>query len=288
MKSGSKKTFKLVAATSMSLFSLLTVFSACVAWFSLNKEVNNDGPVMNVEMFDRRFGSMTFHKYIGTSNGKYQFYKEPSGTLTYSYETDQTVYTPTVTPGEGEEDLSSYMGEYSLTSPRHPFLAIIEYTKPYVTSAGNEISISASTDNPFICSTDENDEFILGLDENSNPLSSVIKFSSNSYASLTSYQGSASVESTDVDTYDFTIPNSWDHFVQINTDADGNYTFDNETGWSSNKNIITVNNGSTVKYISIIFDYYDEALGYIYNKYLGSPVLEQDSVPFTCDWRLIV
>lgn len=44
MKSGkNKKTLKLVGATSVTLFSLTTVFVAAIAWFALNNNVNGEG-----------------------------------------------------------------------------------------------------------------------------------------------------------------------------------------------------------------------------------------------------
>ena len=47
MKSGkNKKTLKIAGATSVTLFSLVSVFAATIAWFALNDNVNGDG--MNV------------------------------------------------------------------------------------------------------------------------------------------------------------------------------------------------------------------------------------------------
>ena len=287
MKRNGSKTLKLVAATSVSLFSLLTVFVACYAWFSSNLEVKNSGATMNVQLFDRRFRRMTLHKFIGEDgNGNYQFKQAPSGTFTYSYLDNSTNYTRNEELVDGE-DRSSFMEEYSLTSPKNPFLAVIEFAKVYDTTQGDEsIVIKAETNNPFICATDpETGDFVLGLNTTSNPLSSVIKFSVNGYQNFNGHTGT--VDS--IATYNLPAPanNSWKHFVQIGTDVEGNYTYDNANGWSNELEVININ-GTPTQYVTIIFDYYEEALGYIYNKYLGDEVLERESVPFGCDWVLTI
>lgn len=281
-----KKNVKIITATGMGVFCLLTAFTASIAWFASNMGVQATGMNISVKAFDQRFRRMTLHKFIDVDNsGNYMFYRDAAGTFTYSYDSNSTVYTST----NPNETVSSFMGEYSLTSPRHPFLAIIEYSQAFVTDAyDKKITVSAQTDNPFICATDDEGEFLLGLDEDSNPLSSVIKFSANSYQSLTGIQSTTTVSGNSVNTYSLSSTNrTWDHFAQIGTDNEGNYTYDNATGWDSDKEIISVTSG-TVQYVSIIFDYYDEALGYIYNRYLGNSVLEQESVPFGCDWRMVV
>ncbi len=43
----SKKTVKIVSATSMAVFSLVAVFSATIAWFALNKKVDASGLVVS-------------------------------------------------------------------------------------------------------------------------------------------------------------------------------------------------------------------------------------------------
>ena len=288
MKRTGSKTLKLVAATSVSLFSLLTVLVACYAWFSSNLEVKNSGATMNVQLFDRRFRRMTLHKFVGTSGNNYQFKQDPSCQFTYSYVNNSTQYTRYDELVDGK-DKSPLMEEYSLTSPFNPFLAIIEFSRVYNTNNGDEpITIKAQTDNPFICATDEHGDFLLGLYYDSNPLSSVIKLSATGYSSFEGYTGTAASDSS-INTYNLPKPasNSWEHFVQIGTDNEGNYTYDNDTGWDNEMDIITIS-GSSTQYVTIIFDYYEEALGYIYNKYLGDEVLEQESVPFGCDWTIII
>lgn len=282
-----KKTLKLVAATSICIFNLLVVFVACFAWFSSNVDVRNSGANMNVQLFDRRFRRMTLHKFVGVSDNNYQFKQDPSCQFTYSYLDNSTQYTRYDALVDGE-DKAPLMEEYSLTSPTNPLLAIIEFSRIYNTNTGDDpITIKAQTDNPFICATDEHGDFVLGLDTESNPLSSVIKFSAASYSSFQGYTGTAGNPS--INTYNLPKPsnNSWQHFVQIGTDNEGNYTYNNATGWNNEMDIITIS-GSPTQYVTIIFDYYEEALGYIYNKYLGDEVLERESVPFGCDWTIII
>lgn len=283
-----KKNLKIAAATGMALFCLTTAFTACLAWFASNAAVQAMGMTVSVKSTDQRFRKMTLHKYIGEdANGNLQFYREASGTYTYTYGNNSTTYTPT----DPNETFSAFMGEYSLNDPRHPFLAIIEYTQAFTADSGNgKITITAQTDHQFICGVDSSTgNFYEALNTTNNPLSSVVKFSATSYSSITGIQSTTTIDSSTLNTYNLAAPeaNDWDHFVEIGTDNDGNYTYDNTNGWEGYKDIISVTSG-TIQYVSIIFDYYDEALGYIYNKYLGDEVLEHESVPFGCDWRLYV
>ncbi len=48
MKSGSKKTTKILAATAVTLFSLVTVFVATIAWFAMNDNTNGNGLTVSV------------------------------------------------------------------------------------------------------------------------------------------------------------------------------------------------------------------------------------------------
>ena len=49
MKSGkNNKTLKLLGATAVTLFSLVTVFAATIAWFALNDNTNGNGLTITV------------------------------------------------------------------------------------------------------------------------------------------------------------------------------------------------------------------------------------------------
>ena len=48
MKSGKNKTLKLIGATAVTLFSLVTVFAATMAWFAMNDNTNGNGLSVSV------------------------------------------------------------------------------------------------------------------------------------------------------------------------------------------------------------------------------------------------
>lgn len=279
---------KIFAATGVAIFSLVAVFTATIAWFAMNKRVDSTAMKINASNdFEKKFNKMTLHKYVKETNGNYQFDQNPSAMYTYNWKTKETEYKYY---GE-DQSVSAYMGEFSLINPRHPYLALIELSQAYTTNADEgKIAVDFHTDYGFICGLKDGGGFNWDLNNTGNPLSSIIKFSSSSYKSLTNNSGSATVDGTSYTTYDFAVPgtSSWQHFVEIEVDENGNLFYDNEDGWENDKNVITCSNGETVQYIAIIFDYYDDAIGYIYNLYLGNEVLEQASVPFVCDWTLVI
>ena len=277
MKRSGSKTLKIAAATSMSIFGLLAVFVATYAWFSTNLSTNNSGMQLTVSTMQENFKQMTLHKFIETDDGTIKFYKDYSGKFEYDFDTNTTTFSGTSS--------DAFMGQFSLMDPRHPFLALIEYDTVFTAdSSANKVYIHGDTDHYFIGAMDDQGNFYEELSASGNPLSSVVRFAGSSYTSLTT--GTAVVEDETVQTYNFSEPVSWQHFVNIGVTPDA-LTFDNETGWDPEKTFFEATSGQ-IKYIAIIFDYYDEALEYIYNIYLGNEFLERDSIPFTCDWKMVV
>ena len=279
MERKERKTIKLVAATSCCLFSLVAAFAASFAWFSNNLNVKNNGMQLTVETLQSSFSKMTLHKYLGESNNNLLFNKEASGKFEYNFITGETTYTGT--------SADAFMGRFSLMEPRHPFLALIEYSSIITADSGNNrISIHGDTEHYFIGALNsETGTFYEELNASGNPLSSIVRFSSSSYTSLST--GSITVEDTNYATYNFATPNSWQHFVDIEKAPDGSLVYDEEDGWNPSKTFFEATSGN-IKYIAIIFDYYDEALEYIYNIYLGNEFLERDIIPFSCDWKMVI
>ena len=273
---------KIISATAMTIFSLFAAFMGTMAWFMSVRNVDNTADQLQVSASNRKFSRMTLHKYIETADGQYKFEQTPSGTFSYNWGSETTGYNRDTAHYEGDS-LSAFMGEYSLMYPSHPFLALIEYSELVVTDATeNSIIITANTERNFIGAQNDDGSFKEELTTTNNPLSSIIKFNTTSYANLNNNK-------TGTTSYDFNIPNSWDHFVNITKDNKDNLVFDEEDGgWENSKTLISVTDGTSIQYIAIIFNYYEEALEYIYNIYLGSPVLEQESVPFQCDCAMVI
>ena len=60
------KNLKIIAATSMAIFSLLTTFTAAFAWFTSLHELNNEYEDFDVYSLDGAFNHVTFHNSLGS------------------------------------------------------------------------------------------------------------------------------------------------------------------------------------------------------------------------------
>ena len=272
-KSGNKM-IKIISATAMTIFSLFAAFMGTMAWFVTTQDSQNDQDQFVVAKQDKRFKQMTLHSYLETANGQYRFAQSASGTFTYNWGSSITSY-------DGDS-LSAFMGEYSLMYQSHPFLALIEFSDVYTTDTDlNRVKLTLSTERDFLGAKDDQGQFKEPLTETSNPLSSIVKFEATTFSTLDSNK-------TGTTSYNFNIPTSWNHFADITEDNKGNLSFDDEDGWDNTIDLVDVSDGTEVKYIAIIFDYYEDALEYIYNIYLGNSVLEQETVPFQCDCKMVI
>lgn len=65
MKKQSKKNLKIISATAASLFSLVAVFTATIAWFALNNKVDGNGMTIRVKESGKSYLSgLTIHKCV--------------------------------------------------------------------------------------------------------------------------------------------------------------------------------------------------------------------------------
>ena len=281
MKFKNNKKLKIAAATGVTLFSLVTVFVATIAWFAMNVDVTAKGQAINVKVLNQKFTKLSLHKYLGTAtvddSEVYHFNQNESGHFTYNWLTGETTFTP----ADPNDPNASSMDRFSLLNPRHPMLALIEFSSVLDTSK-DKVNVNVATTHDFLCDVDTNGDFVEPLDDENNPLSSVVQFSANPFESLTSNQGS--YES--VSSYFFSVPSKSDylHFADLNKDENtGAFTYN---GWSKSLTLADYSDGTSVKYIAIIIDYYDDAFEYIYNMYLGNEYLERETVTFNCDWKM--
>lgn len=142
MKKAGNKNLKIIAATSMAIFTLLTTFSATFAWFLAQREVNsgNENNPFPVKKIDSLVESIDFYKYIGTTPTEVV-----DGVNTTFYAFEPTSY--------GEIDVSDTsvdgsaptlaMGTYSLSDPHHLIMIVFKIKH----STG---TITANTDFSYI------------------------------------------------------------------------------------------------------------------------------------------
>lgn len=298
------KNLKIISATSVTLFSLLTVFSATFAWFSMNKETTNCGQQISVDPASGYFYKLTIHNAVGISNSLYQFNTKPWGTIqlkdwrTKEFETTFS-------------SDSCFMGSYDVLEKVHPVLFLFQLGDNSVESctatSDKPITIKASTDTDYYVGDDNQttprtiyptEEQNVDVDNGYfNPLSSIVKYSCTTFASNTALNEvitEDSISETDsdgvlhvYDTYDIPtntlsyngVSGSYGSFVKFKTD-DSYASFDKEP-------VIYSSDSATIKYIAVVFDYYELAVDVIYSVFLGNYALEEP-LEFTCDWTMVL
>ena len=252
-KFSSKSALKLVSATSMTIFSLLSVFTATAAWFDSQRILNNESDNFAVATSKSYFSQLRIHAPTSTANDSYVFSATPIGTITFD--------------GNGEStkdfDTSISFGQYDLNDPYHPLLFDFVLSESVAITNGNTFALSAATDRSFVGYNNEE------LSATENPLSWIISaYSFGTNAESISYTYAISSLGTSV------------HFADI-TNNDGNLSY---SGFNSDLQIFPPASGTSIRHVVVIMDYYVDAIAYIYNRYLGNHILDQDNVPFFVDW----
>lgn len=289
MKFLGNKNLKIVAATCVTMFSLLAVFSGCFAWFSLNKEVNSSGEV-NIEQISGYFHKLTIHNAVNISDEKYQFDTNPWGSITVKdWDTKTLDYS--------FESGSCFMGSYGVLEKIHPVLFLFELgddtVTNYVATSEAPINITAKTDIDYYIGDGVDGRTIYADNEINvasgkfNPLSSVVRFSSRTFATsadlgtITKQNGFTNEEGDTYNTFDFDSNSLSNPGSFVNFDTNNSYdSFNSEP-------VIYSNDSTAVKYIAVVFDYYEFAVESIYGAFLGNEVLSNE-ITFTCDWTMVI
>lgn len=307
MKIVGKKSFRLVAATAMTIFSLLALSLGAFAWFVGKTEEAKNATDFTVKVNSGRFKAVYFHqhtsKVIDTTTYKpvsYTFESSPTGYISYDWESKTATYV-------GSTGIDMY--DYTPLDFAQPILLVFELNDTYSLTTAGEISINAKTEvEGFLGSRDSNNAPVYDLitdyyQKNGNDyyyaLSSVINFYCNDSANEL-YNKNGDTNTTLINTtYNVSSlrskescaeakeanPNAIEPdltFTWVNNDTD-------ESSFNQEPSIYKSQANSTVKYISVIIDYYSDALDYIYSTYLGDRALEDifDShLEFLCDWGL--
>lgn len=282
-KLNSKNALKLVAATSMTIFSLLSVFSATAAWFDSQRSLGNGANEMGIVAVEESFTLKVHHAVHADANG-YYFNPVASATIEASTSGDSSI-----------DDLSINLDpntvEYSPMNQYHPLLIVVEYNRVYNT-AQSPLTILASTDSYFMCDTEEDGSSKSGLNASGNPLSSAIHgYSFGYYSSAASnptnfatatYSGGANPVANCPYFSASTLANDRNkHFSFASvSEITGTAHFDH------NIDFFRASSGSYDKVVFII-DYNISLIEYICNEYLGNALLSEP-IGFTCDWTTFI
>ena len=301
------KKLKLVAATSMTIFSLFALFMGTFAWFTANTAIDNSGASINVKV-KGKFAKISYHQYTGTpTEASCSFNKTPVASLTYNWETHSFDK-----PKNGaEQEIDSFtlpIAQYDPINKSKPVLVLIELTGEFNAESGTPVYVNAYTDTEgFLGAKEERQgsttkfpiynldgtepNLLIETEDTSKdyyPLSSVIQFKSFGFDDA--YYESWNANSTYNVTYTNTRSPVDHNFVYVDHDADesdfeqSSNIFDS----SSTNSAVYYTDVKKVKYIAVIVDYYDAAIEYIYSTFLGDETLEDTYeyvLNFVCDWE---
>lgn len=289
----SSNMLKIVSATAVAIFSLLSVFMGTIAWFSANQLLSSSNMNAGLVQPTGMFKKLSFHRLVSNAydDTLYNFDQVPIGSIELKNWIERTTeYVPN-TDDEVELD------EYTILEHRHPMLMLIELQGEYDIAA-NFINVQGLTETiGFVGDRDSG----LELQQNGNPLSSIIHFAAFGYtkAALNATKTTYTVQEETKNVYAFAKPVESDFrsFVNFQVTGEENVItgidFDKtisiySSSEDTNKNIKTNTETETkVQYIPIIMDYYDTALEFIYSTYLGEDVLDED-IEYQWDWEMRV
>lgn len=308
-----KKTIKIIGATALALFSLVTVFTATIAWFALNYTVGGQGIKVRVNEKTGKLNKIEIFEFVETID------KGSENDPDYNYSFN-SIPSAVIFGGEESEDGLFIMGDYTPLHTDHPLLVLFTLKNEFVTTSAGDMYIKGLTSaDGFLGTTDPDSglpvyklgdvtdsdpegtkslkrgtkeaTFVDEITGNSEtkavdcyPLSSAVNFkcaqySSDEYDDLTDNSTSNRI---DIPVDSITLSES---FVNFASTGAGITFKQNPTIYSSK------GDGSHIQYVAMVVNYDGNAISAIYSTYLGNSVLESDyggRFYFTCDWILEV
>ena len=305
-----KRSIKIVGATSLALFSLVTVFTATFAWFVLRQDVSGTGIKMKATDETGRLNKIEIFEYVETID------KGTGNSHAYNFSFKDEPFA-TIYGGDGIDDYF-LMGDYNPLSPDHPVLILFTLKGEFTSVEAGDMYIKGSTGTPgFLGATsggspvyklgtqaptlclgqedvptydeitgepivdDEGSPIMKEVDVY--PLSSAVNFKCADYSSDT-YDDLIDASTTnriDIPTNSIEIKESFVNFLSAeNIRFEPKPTIYSSTG-----------DGSSIQYIAMVVNYDPDAISAIYSTYLGDSTLEGTyggQLYFTCDWSLEV
>ncbi len=312
-----KLNLKIIAATSMCIFSLFALFSGTIAWFNVTQAATDNANNMGVKPVAGKLKAVYFHelasKEIDSKTkvaSSFTFSSAYSGKIEFDWESKTADY-------DGNATVS--LSQYTPLDPEHPVLMVFEMNEGYQITGDGELTITAKTDvTGFLGARTASNAPLYSLDGNGVYYS---KTNSSDASKTDYYYAMSSVAKfycTDASTELYNKPNGEnttlinptyavadlrdkaDSAAALAEDEDAvvpDLSFVNVDNaaetftYKQEPTIYTSVANTTVKYISIIVDYYEDAIEYIYSTYLGNTVLENEldgTLDFVCDWDLEV
>ena len=249
-----------------------------IAWFAGVQAQTKDADDFVIDNPSGILETLTIHPLISSNASAYNFSETPDAT----YVVDPKTRESTLNLKEGVTEFG--LKRYSMLHPDQPVLFLFTFVDG--TKDSDILMRIASTTDFFLGQThdvpiDPDDpssgtrqELIQALAKEDNPLSSVIQYQYVTFASAPSYTiSSASLSSAS-------------HFANLSSDGGDFVSYQQE------KIIYQGSADTTLKYVAVVFDYYAEAMEYIYTMNIGNPVFDtldiDEDILFSCDWSVTV
>ena len=274
----------------MAIFTLFAAFSATYAWFIMKTNVDSEGTQLAVKPTSGYFYKLSIHNAVSVSDTEYKFDTNPWGTIQIENWTTKNLIT-------NFDSDSCFMGSYDYLEKIHPVLFLFQlgddHIDNFTATEMDPISIVAKTETDYYLGDDAEGRTLYPTDEidvsqgHFNPLSSIVKYSSKTFASTDALdaitvENGATIGSVTYDTYNFSASelSTFGSFV----------VFDNQDSYSSfeQEPVIYSTTSATVKYVAVVFDYYELAMETIYGAFLGDELLTSETLNFTCDWTFVI
>ena len=325
MKKAGNKNLKLIAFTGMTIFSLFSVFMATIAWFSMNRVVNGDGSIFQVETIPSMIKSIAVYNQNETTT-PYVFNSTP--VVTY----DVGMGGVTVNTGNAS---GISLGHYESLSdtPDSTLLYLFEIDSTLVGTTYDGCSLHVKTDTPDSAASgangtngsllhrdstgavshkvtfdvsqenkarmQEDDEDLTDEYFGKNSMSSIMAWDVQNYASpLTATNGTYDLTAEFLDEGKTATTNSFISSKEETFTLNELSHTENVYYYSSyNVDLFTREKGSedaVPAYVAVVCHYHVTALQYIFNINLGNPATETNAeigweyIKFTCDWYFAI
>jgi hypothetical protein len=263
MKKTGNKNLKIAAVSSMTIFSLFTVFVATYSWFTAARAVDNNADYFQVVCNSEIVEEIEIHTLVdtpsgGTDNpylydstavGTYQFDDPKTTKLTYHKNPDATVG----------------IGTYSLFEREKSLLMLYKFRSDIKDDVFNRLVFKANNktteENSILRYDSTNKKPVKELGQDKNQLSSIIKFSALPLTTIPS-------------TYDFsgssaTINDNAMTFATIDATKD-----EALTNYETSLTLLESTDGTKYAGMALILSYNADALEYLFNINLGNTVLD--------------
>lgn len=249
-----KKSLKIVGATTIALFSLVTVFTATIAWFALNQTVGSNGMNIKVKEAGSAFSKLTVHKcnLNESTEAKLVFHSEPI--------TNASDYT---------------LSNYSDLHKSEPILLLFKLSAANNNSTATDIENSKAS-NVKISAESTNSSYTSNITEanhSSFPFSTSVYF--RSIASSTNSFPFGNVVTDNLIISSFADPTNL-------SPSDATAGFNKNIAVYDGSNDSQVSSSATLYYVGVILDYYDSALTYLFSQNIGT----EYSLTFSCDFTM--